>query len=180
MRSGGANFYVARGELDRRLDEAEGYVMLRMPERALEVLHGRAIWAPRQFKANYLYGQALRLLGRYREALKPLEIAAAIDPQDVGAAIGLGWCYKRTHRLAQAIDALERVKRSSPLSVAVRYNLACYWCLAGNHRRALDELRAALDLKPSLRHQADRDSDFNALRRDAEFLRLCSLEPVSS
>ena len=56
-----------------------------------------------QFEASYLMGEALRALERYREALKPLEVAAALRPDEVHVALALGWCYKRTHRLAQAI-----------------------------------------------------------------------------
>jgi tetratricopeptide (TPR) repeat protein len=75
----------------------------------------------------------LRSLKRYREALKPLEVAAALRPAEIRVAIALGWCYKRTHRLAQAIDALERACRHNPDAPGLlHYNLACYWSLAGN------------------------------------------------
>ena len=82
-----------------------------------------------------LTGEALRVLGRYRDALKPLEVAASLRPGDVGVAIALGWCYKRTHRLAQAIDALGRAVRHNPDEALLHYNLSCYWSLAGNARQ---------------------------------------------
>src|ERR1700749_5153288 len=92
--------------IKRQLASAEGYLALNLPERALEILQSRAEWATMQFEASFLTGETLRELGRFREALKPLEGAAALRPGDVGVAIPLGWCYKRTHRLAQAIDSL--------------------------------------------------------------------------
>src|SRR4029079_7781548 len=102
---------IIRDRIKRQLDEAEGYLMLNLPRRALEILESRADWAAMQFGASFLSGEALRSLERYREALKPLEVAAGLRPGDIGVAIALGWCYKRTQRLAQAIDALERAGR---------------------------------------------------------------------
>jgi tetratricopeptide (TPR) repeat protein len=127
-----------------------------------------------QFEASYLMGEALRSLERYREALKPLEVAAALRPAEIGVAIALGWCYKRTHRLAQAIDVLERAQRHNPDddSGLLHYNLACYWSLAGNAAKALDELAAALDLEPELRNLIAEESDFDQLRGNPDFERL--------
>src|SRR3954454_16533608 len=142
---------MIRDRIKGQLDEAEGYLMLGLPQRALAILERRADWATMQFEASYLLGEALRSLERYREALKPLEVAAALRPAEVGVAIALGWCYKRTHRLAQAIDALERACRHNPNAPLLHYNLACYWSLAANPSKALDELSIALGLEPGLR-----------------------------
>src|SRR3954451_249811 len=140
---------IIRDRIKRQLDEAEGYLMLNLPLRALAILERRSDWATMKFEASFLMGEALRSLERYREELKPLEIAAALNPEEVGVAIALGWCYKRTHRLAQAIDALERAARHNPDAPGIlHYNLACYWSLAGNAAKALDELSQALDLEP--------------------------------
>jgi tetratricopeptide (TPR) repeat protein len=163
---------IFRDRIKRQLDEAEGFLMLNLPQRALEILERRADWATMQFEASFLTGEALRALERYREALKPLEVAAKLRPSDVNVAIALGWCYKRTHRLAQAIDALERAGRHNPEVPLLRYNLACYWSLAGNVSKALDELAAALDLEPDLRALIPDESDFDQLRGNPDFERL--------
>ena len=163
---------IVRDRIKRQLDEAEGYLMLQLPARALEILEQRADWATMQFEASLLTGEALRSLERYREALKPLELAAKLKPSDVAVAIALGWCYKRTHRLAQAIDALERAVRKSPEEPLLHYNLACYWSLASNPAKALDELTIALDLEPGLRSLIPDETDFDQLRGNPEFVRL--------
>jgi len=163
---------IIRDRIKRQLDEAEGYLMLKLPARALEILERRADWATMQFEASFLTGESLRSLERYREALKPLEVAASLRPNDVGVAIALGWCYKRTHRLAQAIDALERAERHNPDDALLHYNLACYWCLAGNSSKSLDELAVALDLDNDLRLLIAEESDFDQLRGNPEFERL--------
>ena len=158
--------------IKRQLGEAEGYLMLNMPGKALEILEGRSDWATMQFEASLLTGEAFRVLGRFRDALKPLEVAASLRPGDIGVAIALGWCYKRTHRLAQAIDALGRAVQHNPEEALLHYNLSCYWSLAGNAAKSLDELAAALDLDPDLRALIAKESDFDALRGNPDFERL--------
>lgn len=156
----------------RQLGEAEGYLVLNLPTKALEILESRSDWATMQFEASLLTGEALRFLGRYRDALKPLEVAASLRPGDAAVALALGWCYKRTHRLAQAIDSLGRAVRHRPNEPLLHYNLACYWSLAGNPAKSLDALAVALDLEPDLRNQIAEEADFDALRGNPEFEKL--------
>ena len=158
--------------IKRQLASAEGYLALNLPERALEILQSRAEWATMQFEASFLTGETLRTLGRYREALKPLENAASFRPGDVAVGIALGWCYKRTHRLAQAIDSLARALREHPEEPILHYNLACYWSLANNPRKALESLATALRLEPDVRSMIAEESDLDAIRNHPEFERL--------
>src|SRR6478736_3968650 len=172
MRPGGRALMsrIIRDRIRRQLDEAEGYLMLNLPRRALQLLQRRSDWATMQFEASFLTGEALRSLEQYREALKPLEVAAALRPDNTDVALALGWCYKRTHRLAQAIDALARAARHNPGAPGLlHYNLACYWSLAGNASKALDELGVALDLEPKLRNLIAEESDFDQLRGNPDF-----------
>jgi tetratricopeptide (TPR) repeat protein len=163
---------ISRDRVRRLLDEAEGYLMLDLPRRSLQILGSRPDWSTMQFEANFLKGEALRCLNRYREALKPLEVAASLRPSDTRVALALGWCYKRTNRLAQAIDSLERALREHPYEPLLHYNLACYWSLAGNGPKALDALSTALDLDPELRSLIVEEQDFDQLRGNPEFDRL--------
>jgi tetratricopeptide (TPR) repeat protein len=163
---------LIRDRIVRQLDAAEGYLMLGLPERALDILRSRPDWATMQFEASLLTGEALRALGRHREALRPLEAASKLRPGDVGVAIALGWCYKRTHRLAQAIDALERAEREHPDEPLLHYNLACYWSLARNPAKALDALAVALTLDPDLRSLIADEGDFDPIRDHPDFLRV--------
>jgi tetratricopeptide (TPR) repeat protein len=163
---------MSRDRVRRLLDEAEGYLMLDLPRRALQILDGRPDWSPMQFEASFLKGESLRCLDRYREAIKPLEVAASLRPGDTRVALALGWCYKRTNRLAQAIDSLERALREHNDEPLLHYNLACYWSLAGNTAKALDALSTSLDLDPELRSLVIEEQDFDQLRGNPEFDRL--------
>lgn len=165
--------------IKRQLGRAEGYLMLNMPDRALHILEGRADWATMQFEASLLTGEALRTLGRFRDALKPLEVAAALRPGDLTVASALGWCYKRTHRLAQAIDALDRALRHNPDEPLLHYNLACYWSLAGNPAKSLRALASALELDPEFRTRIAAEADFDPLRGNPDF-DLLAADPAST
>ena len=160
----------------RRLREAEGFLELGLPGRALEIIESRPHWATVQFEASYLSGEALRELGRHREALAELQKAADLRPGDVHVALAQGWCFKRTHRLAQAIDVLERALRTHPEAAMLRYNLACYLSLAGDAERCLKELRIALRLEPKLRPLIPIEADFEPVRGLPGFARIASGE----
>ncbi len=143
---------IIRDPIKRQLDEAEGYLMLNLPRKAIEILERRADWATMQFEASFLSGEALRSLERYREALKPLEVAAR-------PAAGR---HRRRHcprlvlqahstpcagdRLAGAGRHGINSKEPQPL---LHYNLACYWSLAGNPSKAAR--RAARGARPRSR-----------------------------
>jgi tetratricopeptide (TPR) repeat protein len=95
-------------------------------------------------------------------------------------ALALGWCYKRTNRLAQAIDALDAARRYDPENPLLHYNLACYWSLAGNSAKAIDELSFALKLDPKLRDQIADEPDFYKLRGNSSFeLLVMGASPLS-
>ncbi len=163
---------ISQGRIRRQIDEAEGYLLLNLPVRALEILDSRPDWGSLQFEASLMKGEALRELNRFREALRPLEMAAAQRPGDPRVGLALGWCYKRTNRLAQAIDALERVRSAHPDDALVRYNLACYWSLAGNAPKAVEELSSALELNPELRNLIALEADFDQIRGNPDFKRI--------
>ena len=126
-----------------------------------------------QFEASLIAGEALRCLERYREAAKALEVAAALRPLELKVAFPLAWCYKRTHRLAQAIATLERIRDQHLDDPLIHYNLACYWSLAGNRAKALDALAQSLEIAPEVvKGLISEESDFDTIRDDPEFQRL--------
>jgi tetratricopeptide (TPR) repeat protein len=163
----------------KRLDEAEGYLLLDLPNRALELLNGRTDWGRMQFEALLFRGEAQSALKNYREALVSLERAGRLRPTDPRLAFNLGWCYKRTNRLAQAIDSLTRAVREHPGEPLLHYNLACYWSLAGNAAHAIRELAIALELGPELRKLIAGESDFEAIRGNPEFERVTKIHASS-
>ncbi len=149
--------------------EAEGYLELGLPRHALDAL-GR-LDDPTGLEGHtlYLWGEALRELERYSEALTPLAQAAEAEPDNSHVWFALGWCYKRTGQIDMAIDSLERVLVSDPIQPLAHYNLACYWSLAGDKGRALKSLTQALDIAPKFRDLIDDEPDFDSMRFEPEF-----------
>ena len=119
-----------------------------------------------------MLGETLKELGRYEDALLPLQRAADLLTDDIHVYLALGWCYKRTGQLAKAIDALERAVNIDTSEAILHYNLSCYWSLARNRTQALRHLARALDLDPNFRDHITDEPDFNALRQDPDFQQL--------
>lgn len=164
----------------RRLAEAEGYLTLGMPRKALEILNARANWSSMPYEANLLAGLAYREINEYATAIIHLERASKFRKSDPDLALALGWCYKRTNRLAQAIDSLTRAVLSHADEPILHYNLACYWSLAGNVSNAVEHLKQALRLHPDMVHMVPGESDFDPIRTDPVFQALIQLESGDS
>jgi Flp pilus assembly protein TadD len=152
--------------------QAEGYLEIGLPQRALEVLSRLGDRVLRSPHALYLRGEALRTLGRYHEALEPLGQAAKAAPENIHVQMALGWCHKRTDQLDLAIQDLERALDVEPTDPLVHYNLACYLSLAGQRRRALVHLSRAFSLDATLRRLVANEPDFDPLRADPGFVSL--------
>lgn len=164
--------------------EAEGYLdlllvsgRLRVKGNVRDALARRAmavldqigdfgVWKPH---ANYLRGQAYRLMERYGEAIGPLKAAAEVDRTNVHIWLALGWCHKRCGRIDLAIEALEEAVSYEPKQAIVHYNLACYWSLARNVRRSVACLARAFDLDSNYRDRVASEADFDPVREHPLF-----------
>jgi len=166
---------LCRAQLDRTLTEAEGYLELGMTEHALGALQRRGQLVHGSGRGCYLLGETLRELARFREALFPLKRSASLLPDDIHVWLALGWCYKRTGQLEQAIDSLEQALDYEPGEAILHYNLACYWSLAGDRSHALDHLAKALHIDGNYRELAMDEPDFDHLRGDQGFQLMTSV-----
>jgi tetratricopeptide (TPR) repeat protein len=155
------------------LSEAEGYLELGLGRQALDCL--KRLGDSSAFDAHtlYLWGEGLRVIGCYDEAIGPLEQAVRVMPKETSIHLALGWCYKRTGRLDLAIATLEDALMVDASEAVLHYNLACYFSLAGERHRALKSLHDALELEPRFGRLVDEESDFAPLRSDAEFQLIC-------
>lgn len=159
----------------RFIREAEGYLELGMPVRALEMLEEIDDAGTHRGRLLLLKGEALRSLRRYGEAIVVLDEAAEISPSDIHVWLALGWCQKRSGRLDLAIEALEHAQEVEPGEALIYYNLACYWSLAENKRNALWHLSKALTIEPDFRDLIEEEPDFDPLRDDPDFQSLTNI-----
>lgn len=149
--------------------QAEGYLELGMARHALDVLARYGDPETLTDHALYLQGESLRALGKFSEAVEVLSRAALGTPDNIHVWLALGWCHKRVGRLDLAIESLEEalsVDKNDPL---IHYNLACYWSLANNKRKALNYLSRAFDLKEQYRALVADEADFDPIRTDPAF-----------
>lgn len=164
-----------RNRRQQLVRQAEGYLELGLPHRALETIEQAQPPETLSDHALYLKGESLRELGRYQDAIGPLAKAAVGMPANLHVWLALGWCYKRIGRLDLAIESLQEAQEQCPSEAILHYNLACYWSLAGNARKALAFLSQALDLDPNYRDRVADEPDFDNVRDDPAFKSLTSV-----
>jgi tetratricopeptide (TPR) repeat protein len=164
-----------RVQLQRTCVEAEGYLELGMFVQALRTLQRRGQLVHGDARGCYLLGEALRELRRYREAVFPLRRCLELIPDDTHVCLALGWCYKRTGCLEDAIAVLEHAVRVEPGEALLHYNLACYCSLARNRRRAVQHLAYALEIDGNYRDMIAEEADFDPIRDDPMFQSIVGL-----
>lgn len=153
----------------RRLEAAQGYLALDMPDHALREM--RRIDNPQEVRFDFcqLKGEALRQKRRHEEALNAYRQALEENPDDLGVLMGMAWCYKRLDQLPRAIQTMEQAYQAAPREPVVLYNLACYFALAGDKTQALSWLGRAIRMEPALRQLIPDETDFDPLRNDSDF-----------
>lgn len=165
-----ATGYLELGELLVEPDAETPPAARRLLERALEELRQLPDEVRRGGAASLVEGEALRAMGSWQEALGPLGRATAADPARLEAWLGLGWCYKRLGRLADAIRSLEAGLKSAPRQAILLYNLACYHSLDGNVAVAIDHLTRAIAIDARFRDLTGTERDFDPIRSDPRFV----------
>ncbi|HID24267.1 MAG TPA: tetratricopeptide repeat protein [Planctomycetaceae bacterium] len=153
----------------RHLEAAHGYLLLDLPDQALQELDQIDDPGPEAFEVYRLRGESFLQKQQYRRALEAFEQAETLRPNNLAVGIGRGRCYKRTGQLDRAIATMQTLYRFYPDEPIVLYNLSCYLALAGDKDGALRWLGRALRMEPALRKLIPEDTDFDSLRDDPDF-----------
>ena len=113
-------------------------------------------------KTQYDYTAAEPL---YRRVLTGQEKALGPDhPDTLRSVNSLVVCVNRLGRLPEALNLLRTYAAKSPIALTgVRYNLACYECLSGNHDDARRLIADEISAHPEKKDQALKDSDLAAI-----------------
>jgi len=77
--------------------------------------------------------------------------------------------YAEQGEIARARDVFAELLENHPDSWQGFFNAACLEARFGDHERALEYLGQAIELEPSAREYAVKDSDFDAIRDDQRF-----------
>ena len=155
--------------LQRLADQVDGWLDLRCPDRAIELL-GPMLDEPAGRPAGLvLRVRALARLGEFAKALPDLAELRRLEPSDEWIAATEAWCQKRTGDLRGAASTLERLLQLQPRSHLAHFNLGCYLALLGERERAIDEVTLACGLDDAYRDFARDDPDLDGLRTDERF-----------
>jgi len=158
--------------LQRLADEIDGWLDLRCPERALELLPPLLNNPAARPAALTMRIRALVRQGDHRSALPDLaelrQGGHLLDWVDLTEA----WCKKRLADLAGAILSVERLLARNPKSDMGHFNLGCYLALTGERDRAIDAVTLACGLNDTFRDFARDEPDLDSLRADPRFRQL--------
>lgn len=152
--------------------EAEGYYELGLFDEAMERCDLLLADGTMEVVALAMKAECLRALERWEEGADAYERVLGLDPENVGAFVGLGWCRKRAGRLDLAIASMERLLAARPDEGIGLYNLACYLSLLGDRAGAIEHLDRAIRQDGDFRDLAREEEDFDLVRRDPRFARL--------
>jgi tetratricopeptide (TPR) repeat protein len=170
-----AVIFDASKRAKRQLDAAQGYLMLDMPDRALRELDEIVDPDEAAYEYHLLRGEALRARSDHHPALDEFRKALEARPDELSALMGMAWCFKRIDRLDQSIETMQRAYESHKEVPVVLYNLACYYALAGEKELALSWLGRALRMDRSFTKLIPKETDFDSLRHDPDFIHLLEL-----
>lgn len=165
-----ATGYIELAEIGSQHEEPPGLAAARLLDLAIELLDELPAEFRRKGDPLVLRAEALRMLGRFTEALPHFRAVVAERPNSVAGWLGLGWCLKRLDRLAEAITALTRGVIACPSEPILSYNLSCYHSLAGNVTEAVTFLTRAIASDDRFRSLTTAERDFDPIRDDPRFV----------
>ena len=147
---------MAQKALSLGMQASEPYMLLavvyantRQSQKALEAAKKGLSLDPNQSQANWLYGYALYLMGRFKAAIPWIERALEMEPlvrQDYLRY--LSWSYFWLGKTQKAVTILEKIIRKYPDDGFSRAIFAMALLQMGKYERALVEIDKALTQSP--------------------------------
>jgi len=162
----------------RRLEEAEGFLELDLPQRALVSLEAASARAKTSFEWRDLAAKAYLGAGKYTDAVPQLFAALDLNPNAVPLLLALATCFKKTQQYARAIEAMRNAERlcrrgsNADSHASISFGLAACFALARRKGDMLHWLERAFAEDGRLRRNLLSDCDFDEYRRDPDFVAL--------
>jgi tetratricopeptide (TPR) repeat protein len=126
----------------------------RKTERAVSVMRQAFELEPSRLDGRLNLGAALFLTGQLEEAVTHLKYVLAFEPQNTMALLNLAACHDGLGNMDESIAALEKLVADRPQWKDAHYNLAVAYYKQRQYEKALDALKAELQLNPN--HEAAR------------------------
>ncbi|MCR9203218.1 MAG: tetratricopeptide repeat protein [Halobacteriovoraceae bacterium] len=143
---------------------AKVYIKVKDYKNAMEAAKKEKENNPKIYHGYYIYGEIQRLLGTQESvslAVKNLEKAISINPQNVESLMSLGWIKlsQRNHEIARELYL--RAKRQEPSNPEIRKQLGFVYQGIGQSGLAIEEFQTYLKLYPNA---PDRNQVLNQIR----------------
>lgn len=158
--------------LERLVNEVDGWLELRCPERALPLVGPLLAEPTARACGLVLRIRALARMGAFEDALADLAELRKVHQDDDWIDLTEAWCRRRDDDLAGAIRCVKQLIARNHQHDVAHFNLACYLALDDQHDRAIDALSLACGLNPDHRIYALDEPDFDGLRTDERFRHL--------
>ena len=118
-------------------------------QKSLDAWQAVLVIDPEYFDGLLASGWILDLMGKKDEARGFLEKALKVEPENRFLRKTYAMNLAVTGSLKEAIDVYERLKQENPADPEVLQDLGIAYGYAGDINRAIDNLKAAADLKPT-------------------------------
>lgn len=151
----------------KRMEAAQGYLMLGMPRQAIDELNEIRSGRGRDWHALQAEARALRR--EFATAVEHFEAALRTDARNVPLNVGLSRSLIRLGRAADALEALESAYEAHPDDPELLYEFARFHALAEDKMSALSWLGRAIRRGQEFRQRAARDAEFQQFRHDPDF-----------
>lgn len=151
-----------------RLQKAEGYLDLKLVDRALhELTH-----VPLEHQSSTPYRTLrARLAFAQHDWTLAAELSRALrdeNPSDAGLWINLAFAVRRCVGIDAAKEVLLEAVNRFPSEALIPFNLACYECRLGRNDLARVWLEKAFAIEPAYRETAQDDDDLRPLWPELE------------
>jgi tetratricopeptide (TPR) repeat protein len=103
------------------------------------------------------------------QAIKAYSDAITLSPDSPEYYSGMGLAYYKLKKFQSAADVFTIASQLNPEDASAKYNIACMLAILGKNEDAIENLKGALALDPSLQSSALTDSDFTNLKHDPTF-----------
>ena len=164
--------YPVPEPLTRLVDQIDGWLELRCPERALKQIEpllsepkARACGLSLRIRAN-------ARMAEFEAALRDLDELRTMQPNDDWVDLTEAWCRRRNDDLAGAIHCIEQLIERNHRHDIAHFNHACYLALNEQPDQAIAALSLACGLNPDHRTYALDEPDLDGLRTDERFRQL--------
>ena len=88
---------------------------------------------------------------------------ADFQPDDIQWTVSLAYATRRADSIEAAKEVLLNAEAKFPKEAAIKYNLACYFCQAGDIQKAKNYLKKVFEIDLNWRMAALEDEDLKLL-----------------